>query len=84
MKAFITKYALTEGIQEKEGEVIGTDGRYFSNSNLAGYAVGRFFLGPKDWTTDRDVAVERAESMRKAKIASLKKQIAKLEALKFE
>lgn len=37
-----------------------------------------------EWHRDRAGAVKRAEEMRVAKIASLEKQIAKLEAMRFD
>lgn len=38
---------------------------------------------PDDWHPTREAAVARANEMKVAKIASLKRQIAKLEALEF-
>ncbi len=74
MKAYSTKYALTFGIEEINGKVIL--GSYFEYGDHG-------FLGPKDWHRTRESAVARAEEMRAAKIASLRKQIAKLEAMRF-
>jgi len=77
VKMFVTKYALTDGIQELDLEV-----------GKNGYAVNRggcwqhFKIG-KDAFRDMDSAVKDAEEKRLKKIESLKKQIAKLEKLKF-
>lgn len=75
MKLFITKYALTNGIEEVEGTLdrgcASTHDRFT-----------RYFYG-NDWHLTREKAITRAEQMRVSKIASLKKQITKLEGLKF-
>lgn len=81
MKAFITKYALTEGILEKEGEINPQARSMFCAENET---FGYFHGEGKDWHRTREGALKRAESMRLAKIASLKKQISKLEALKLQ
>ena len=80
MKAFITKYALSEGILEFEGELVNDCG-----SKPWFRVPGRFsgFFG-NSWHLSLSVAVERAEQMRRDKIESLKKQIAKLEKLRFD
>lgn len=78
MKAWITKYALTKGILEKEVEDCG-DGMVSER--------GRYFLAcyrGTDWHTDKKSAIAKAEEMRKKKIASLKKQIENLERMKFD
>ncbi len=80
MKAWITKYALTEGIIEADATVI-TEGNAISvhfNGNL----FANYFYG-KDWHVTKDAAVLRAEEMRDRQIASLKKQIEKLEKMRF-
>ncbi len=77
MKAYITKYCLTDGIQEMDGEVSKEWPKYFVTTNP------KLFL-PNCWHTTREAAVAQAEQMRIKKIASLKKQIARLEKLKFE
>lgn len=76
---YISKYALSTGIQEKEVETY--DNIY---ARETGSVFGRFFgrIG-RDCHKTREEAVAKAKSMRKAKIASLKKQIAKLESLTF-
>jgi hypothetical protein len=80
MKFHITKYSLSEGILEKELEYAG-DGYAKESGNGGAF---RFFgkVG-KDCFERRSEAISHAEKMRLAKIASLKKQIAKLEKLTF-
>ncbi len=78
MRAWVTKYALTAGILEVDAERC-TD-RMISVDAPGNYTS--CYHGD-DWHDTREAAVARAEEMRKKKIASLKKQLAKLEALKF-
>ena len=81
MKVWITKYALKDGITKENAE---------QNDWLKEYgavSVERFchaFILGRDAFEDRNSAIAKAEEMRMKKIASLKKQIAKLEALKFD
>lgn len=80
-KVFITKYALTKGILEKEAEI-----RDYGNGYIRAYMKGEFSsysLGKECFRT-REQAMERAEKMRLKKIASLKKQIEALEKMKFK
>ena len=79
-KVFITKYALTKGILEKEAEICDYGYEY----EIA-YVIGEFSsysLGKEAFRT-REQAMERAEKMRLKMIASLKKQIEALEKMKF-
>lgn len=78
MKAWITKYALTKGILEKEVEDCG-DGMVRESGNHFPTYYHR-----TDWHKDKESAIAKAEEMRKKKIASLKKQIEKLEKMKFD
>lgn len=72
--AWVTKYALTTGIEKVEGEADDNHLRY----DKYGSAFGN------DWHRTRDAAVKRAEEMRLKKIASVKKQLEKLEKMRFE
>lgn len=79
-KVFITKYALTKGIIEKEADI-----HSFRDGSKFAYVRGEF-IGYKmtvDTFYDYKSAIQRAEEMRKKKIASLKRQIEKLEKLSF-
>lgn len=80
MKVWITKYALTDGIIEAEGEPYGLE--WVSASWDDGYRCGDFEKG--EWFDTKETAIQKAEEMRREKIESLKKQIEKLERLRFE
>lgn len=72
---WISKYALSKGRISAE---IGTvSDLHFKVGWHGFYVIGR------DAHSTRDAALEAAEAMRIKKIASLKKQIAKLEKMKF-
>ena len=81
MKVWLTKYALTTGIEcrddmkEKDGCV--SNGMAYSTSRHYRFATG------KDWYKTEKEAIDRAESMRKKKIDSHKKAISKLETITF-
>jgi uncharacterized protein involved in outer membrane biogenesis len=83
MKVWITKYALTNGIEQYDGAEVNVE----INVNMITIKTDRYplhFHGEgKDWHRTEASARARAEVMRKAKIASLRKQIAKLEKLSF-
>lgn len=78
MKAWITKYALTKGILEKEVEDCRDGMVRESERHFPTYYHGT------DWHTDKKSAIAKAEEMRKNKISSLKKQIEKLERMEFD
>lgn len=83
-KVFITKYALTKGIQEAKANIIES-----CNDKNIKYSYVKFFyvtnlVLDKDAFIDKSEAIKKAEEMRLKKIESLKKQIKKLEDLKFE
>ena len=80
MKVWITKYALTDGIIKLEAEqdrltyrFVVTDG-VFRNE----------WFNRTDCFMSRTSAIKKAEEMRQKKIESLKKQIEKLERMRFE
>ena len=83
MKVWITKYALSTGIQkmarhpDDKGEKRMVQVVFPSGPN--GWAL---FFG-NDWHTTHEAAIKRAREMRLTRIASLQKQITKLEKLKF-
>ena len=81
MKAWITKYALTSGIHEVEGEVSDIGGGTMFCYGNVGYRHQT--AHGNDWHKTRAEAVKRAEEMRVKKIASMKKSIASLERLKW-
>lgn len=75
MKVYITKWALTEGVMEREGII---DGKHVY---VEGFLI-RFSIGDDLFLTPEE-AKQNAEEMREKKIASLKKKIKKLEKMKF-
>lgn len=85
-KVFITKYALTWGIIEKETQIKiykspieeAIERVYVEEwPGYPGYTIGREAF----YTLEE--ALKEAEEMRKKKIASLRKQIKKLEKMEF-
>lgn len=78
MKVWITRYALTKGIVETEGEILQDK----SLKVTSGEYRGAWFWH-KDFELTEEDAKVRAEEMRMKKIDSLKKRILKLEKKKF-
>jgi hypothetical protein len=82
MKVYITKYALT-----KQGiiEITFPDGIEDNDSVFTTYPgeEGLDYLTKSQWYRTREEAVARAEGMRKRKIASLERQIKKLQEMEF-
>lgn len=77
MKIWNSKYALTKGVIEQEGEAI--------EDSVFKIGPSEYLHGEgKDWHRTIEGAVARAEVMRKAKIASMRKQLARLESLRFD
>jgi hypothetical protein len=80
MKAWVTKYALSLGIAEVEGQTCERSGA----PGMLEYGPHQYAHGEgREWHRTRESAIKRAEQMRAAKIASLRKSIAKMEALRF-
>lgn len=79
MKVYITKYALTQGIIEKEVEL-----NTISNNMVSEHksAYHQSYHKPF-WYLTKEEAIAHAEILRKRKIESLKKSITKIEKLKF-
>jgi len=73
---WVTKYALTQGIQRVDCTI---KERY-------AYSTGKYHTQypPGDWHRTEGDAITRAEEMRTAKLRSLEKQIAKIRALRFK
>lgn len=78
---FITKYALTRGVLEKE-LIGGVDAKMITVRWMGGMNGFAYFHKP-DWYLTREEAVERAETMRDNKIKQLKAQIEKLAKKEF-
>lgn len=84
MKVWITKYALTQGIIEAETNNISNDGYCHAHwIHKKGYKCDSS-LSPRQFEEDKESSITKAEEMRQKKIASMKKQIEKLQKIKFE
>ena len=82
MKVWITKYALTERIIMAEATLCDSEGvRPLTMIRREISASCVTYYHKPDWHETRRGAVERAEQMRQKKIASLRKQLAKLEGM---
>ena len=86
MKVWITKYALTRGIEEITSDDVS---RMLIEKNGDLVMYGKSCMLPVRYNTDnysldKESAIKKAEEMRKKKIESLKKQIEKLERIRFE
>ena len=79
MKVWITRYALTSGISEENGEQ-----SEFSPNMVSYGRYGHAHGEGKQWHKSLSEAIKRAEVLRTKKIASLRASIAKLEALRFD
>lgn len=75
MKVYITKYALTQGIQEEEARTSHID-------SMVSVGKWNHYHG-NDWHRDFDSAKQRAEQMRINKIESVRKSLKKLENMIF-
>lgn len=78
MKVWITKYALTDGIIETEGET-----NILGNFLITKGTYRNMWFSYNNCFANKESAIQKAEEMRQKKIASLKKQIEKLEQMKF-
>ena len=76
--AWVTKYALTDGVLKVQGEV--------SRSASTMFIYGEYWQTAhcEEWHRTEQAALDRAEFMRTKKIASLEKQLAKMRALKIQ
>ena len=84
---YITKYALTDEIQEFQLDDGGREDPFFYKDGVVvkdPHGCNRVSLFHKpDWYLDRGEAVARANVMKVKKIASLEKQIDKLKQTTF-
>lgn len=80
---WITKYALTNGIYEADmRHCVSVSDKMVTEDKQGGYYNASFHK--PYWHLTKEEAIAMAEVMRTKKIASLKKAIKKLEAMKFE
>jgi hypothetical protein len=80
---WITKYALTQGIFEIDATVCTKINKDMIEEVGAGYPT-MYHREGEEWHRTKESAIKRAEEMKQAKIKSVKKQLNKLENLKFE
>lgn len=80
--AYVTQYALSAGIRCVE--IIREDDDGYANVKWPGGLNGSALFNRNQWSSSAEDAVKRANAMRVAKIASLQKQITKLEKLTFK
>lgn len=88
MKVWITKYALTQGIEEIDSNQVKefkmTDAGYLCFRRNEKYSYTIELYSQKEWHRTKESAIKKAEEMRQKKIESLKKQIKKFEEMRFE
>ena len=81
MKIWVTKYALTSGIEEVDAELL-------HNDKMANYGKGNGaytqYAHNNVFHKTKEAAILWAEKMRLEKIASLQKNIEKIQKLRFE
>lgn len=77
MKMYVTKYALTSGIEERDDLRVDDSGYAHGKPGFEIFKIGR------DVFYSRDDAVKAAESARAKKIKNLEAQIAKLGKMTF-
>lgn len=80
MKVWITKYALTKGVLEKEVNICGDGMVKEADNRFPVYYHG----DGKERHKTKESAFAKAKEMRQKKIAFLRKQIEKLEKLRFD
>ena len=86
MKVWISKYALTQSIFEKEVEDcenLRGEFKGMVSYKEKGYSVN-FHGEGNEWHRTKEEAIKKTEEMKLKKIISHKKAIAKLEKMKFE
>ncbi len=79
MKYFVTKYALTKGIIEFDGEITDTCETMIHDGNRSITTYHKPF-----WHETYEAACHHAELLRTNKLKSIDKQIKKLKSLRFE
>ena len=80
MKIYITKYALTKGIIEADGQI---EDNCVSVRDLNNSLTTQYFH-EGEWYDNKNDAIKKAEEMRLNKIDRLKNQIKKLEKMTFK
>lgn len=81
MPYFITKYCLTRGIFEIEGNIVDHHKRIL-NQTVDGKGINSYYHA-RDWWNSKEEAVMQARRMRDKKVESLERQIEKLKEIEF-
>lgn len=81
-KAWITKYALTSGVQVVMGEVHPQFDNVFELARGSARMRATYYL--PDWHRTRESAVRRVEEMRVAAIKAAQRKLDKLMAMRVE
>lgn len=84
MKVWITKYALTQGILEFDGAEVSDHCITMVTVPFPGGLNNQANFHGCEWHMRKCNAIITANKMRETKIRSLKKQLAKLDRLRFE
>lgn len=79
MKVYISKYALSVGVFEVDGELTREGGISYTPQDGG---LRQYYYG-SDWHHTKEQAVAKAEDMRIRKLKSLDKQIKKISSIKF-
>lgn len=83
MKVWISVYALMQGIEEKDVEICSSISEDTVIEN--GIDCIRFYHGKgREWHLTKEDAIRKADELRNKKIDLLKRQIKKLQNMKFE
>ena len=80
MKVWITKYVLARGIFEIDVNRLSDDGETGYGETWLDVYRGE----GREWHRTKEYAIKKAKEIRQRKIENLKKQIKKLEEMKFE
>lgn len=79
-KVWVTKYALTQGLFEMNAEIVDRGVRHVY---AKGVTPSGHSLFTREWVKTKEEAVAKAEKMKAARIASLKRSIKKMQEKTF-
>lgn len=84
MKVWITKYALTQGIQEDDARDFDDDIIRIDQTIENGCYQFPQYFHKGEWFKTKEEAIQKAEEMRLKKIKSLEKQLNKFRQMEFK
>ena len=70
--AYVTKYAITQGIMKLQGEIFG------DRFHPRGYVDS---IAPREWTMDKQQAIAMGEGIRRRELAKAIRRVHRLESL---